>query len=342
MLVLALLLGPVVHDRLRPRERILGLAAFLFLFGGAWATGSRHTQRSLPLDLVGKLLEAPRRLFAIPGALGTSSLDEVHSVTLAAIRRDYSLPPLEGPIDVYPTGAPIACAYGLAWTPRPALESYCAGCSAELERLDAEHLRGSDAPKTVLFDVRTIDDRFPSLDDGASWPELLTRYDLAAVTSQFLVLGPPRRTRTYELVPLTRATTAPGDVVHVPDHVPVWVEIDMAPTIAHRALAAAFKAPTVFLTVMRRDGSRREYRLIPDAARAGFLLSPVVDDRRRFALLAAGAWSDLEAARVESFSITSLGANVLYAPVIGVRFFKLVFEPQVVSPKLIEAARSER
>ena len=57
------------------------------------------------------------------------------------------------------------------------IQSYAA-FTPELADLNAAYLRSSHAPDNVFFECAPIDDHYPSLDDGLSWPVLLTRYDI--------------------------------------------------------------------------------------------------------------------------------------------------------------------
>ena len=41
--------------------------------------------------------------------------------------------------------------------------------------MNAAHLRSERAPDHILFDVWSINDRFPAQDDSLSWPELEDR-----------------------------------------------------------------------------------------------------------------------------------------------------------------------
>jgi hypothetical protein len=65
----------------------------------------------------------------------------------------------------------------------------------------------------------------------------------------------------------------------------IWAHIDLQQTLAGRLLTALTKAPIVNLEATFRDGRVRQYRILPAAAAAGFLLSPVVENRFDFLAL---------------------------------------------------------
>jgi hypothetical protein len=53
---------------------------------------------------------------------------------------------------------------------------------------NASHLLGRSVPRHVFFDVTPIDNRLTTLEDGESWPLLLTQYRLVGHAGTFLVL----------------------------------------------------------------------------------------------------------------------------------------------------------
>ena len=127
---------------------------------------------------------------------------------------------MAGTVDLYPTDAAILVAHDVAYRPRPVFQSYVA-CSATLAAMNADYLRSPRAPDNILFDIQPLSwwsvwhdrGRFPTLDDGLSWPELLTRYDIAAASPQggkcsYLWLKRCREPRQYALVPLQQRTIA--------------------------------------------------------------------------------------------------------------------------------------
>jgi hypothetical protein len=101
---------------------------------------------------------------------GKASLKDPYEKEQEKIRNKYKLPSLKGTVDIYPFHQQLIFAYGLDYRPRPIFQSY-AVYTEKLAEINVEHLR-SKAPKNILFRIETIDDRYPSLEDSLSWPEL--------------------------------------------------------------------------------------------------------------------------------------------------------------------------
>jgi hypothetical protein len=215
---------------------------------------------------------------------GADGFRTAYADDLRVIAARHPLPPGADAIEVYSWGVNIPIAHGLRVTSRPAFQSYVAYSPSLAER-NAAWLRGPDAPPVVLFDIYTVDGRFPPLDDGLSWPDLLTRYDVVDASPAELVLRRGAAPRRWALSAPIESTIRIGESVPVPAVPLLWARLDIQPTLAGRLVAALYKLPPITIELAEK-GRWQSFRLV-ESARAGFLLSPVVDDRVTFALLGA-------------------------------------------------------
>ncbi len=106
-----------------------------------------------------------------------------------------------------------------------------------------------------------------------------------------------------------------GDHVAVPAAASglVWVSIDIDPTLLSHLVALVVKPPRLAIEVETGSG-RRAYRLMPAMAKAGFLLSPLVEDTLAFATLASdGRAALLSAQGVRSLRVFGGTGSWLYA-----------------------------
>ena len=227
----------------------------------------------------------------------------------AGIRRSQPLPVVSGSVDIYPVDISVLLANGLNWRPRPVFQSYSA-YTEKLARMNRDHLLSDRAPDTIFFSVNPIDGRLPALEDGLSWPLLLSRYSITRVLDNYLQME--RTLANPVLLPPESASTmsvSMGDWTNVSSQDAVWARINLQPGLWGRLVAAAFKLPPVTIEVVLKDGSRRERRFIPSMGRVGFLLSPYVGTTTDFALTALGSNGN----RVEKFRLKTESPS-LWAP----------------------------
>ena len=242
----------------------------------------RFLNRNFAVGLIDRL-DAVRQF-----SLGrqTSQLTQRYQASMATIRAFDPLPRTAGTVDAMPWDAAGLLAAGSQYRPRPVFQSFAVFNSSLIE-LNRSFLRSENAPSEIVFDVATIDDRLPALDDGALWPELIARYDAQPPGRGPALLirrALPRRAQLTRIAPDLSAGW--GTPVAIPPQAPlVWVMIDVQKNLLGRIVDFLFKLPVIDLSITFEDGSRTRRRLVPGIARNGFLLSPVVDSANGFVRL---------------------------------------------------------
>jgi len=260
--------------------------------------------------------------------------------TYAAGLRARTFPNLDihGTADVYPLSQTLALPQGLTCQPRPIFQSYSA-YTPKLAEMNAAHLRSDRAADYILFDVWTIDGRFASQDDGLSWPELLTRYVITSAADRYLVMKKSVTPRQYNLTPIGETVARFDEGIEIPSMSggPIWVTIDIRRTLYGNIIAMVYRPTRVFLTVFTRSGRAYAGRLIPAMARAGFLLSPFVENRQSFSSLASTNWqhelADLEVASARIAADGGKGVEGGYQSAVRLRFYRLEFQRQALAHK---------
>ncbi len=217
--------------------------------------------------------------------LGRSdSLEKRYEQAKEEIRSSYPFPALQGSVDIYTSEQSLLLANDVVWDPRPVLQSYSA-YTPELMRMNERHLRGAEAPDWILFDETTILDRWPSLDDGMSWPALLDNYSLVSFDGRYALLRRREAIRTasdYE--PLMDKTARLGEVISLPaPNGVLFAEADLQPTLAGRLLDLFFRPPQLRIQVTLADGEQKRYRIVSRMTQTGFVISPLVETTEEFA-----------------------------------------------------------
>lgn len=341
-------------ERKTDRGGRLALAAAV-LAGAAvsWDSLASATGIGMPnyyaISLLGDV--GPNLRAAAQLARGTSHLSNDYEHAMAAIRSGWPVPTIEGSVDIYPSRSAVPIAAGLQYAPRPVFQSYCA-YTEELAALNADHLRGPNAPAHLLLGISDGGfplDRFPTADDGPSWPEFLTRYEIERITPNFLVLRKAARPGHYEFTPFGHTDGRLNASIPIPSVAdgPVWVRIRFEPTAAGKILALLYKSPELYFSVTTRDGRTRVYRTSPGSpgsAAAGFLLSPLIDDIKAYDRLAHHL--PLTGNEVKTITLMErgwIGQGWTFRPNISVTFSRLTFsEGSVLRPDEGVADRIER
>ncbi|MBB3048506.1 hypothetical protein FHR99_002780 [Litorivivens lipolytica] len=238
---------------------------------------------------------------------------------------------LQGRVDIYPWRISCAIAADLNWSGRPILQSYSV-YTEELLVLNRNHLRSSRAPDTLLFDVAPIDGRYPSLDESLSWPVFVQHFKVTESLDQFLKLERRDTKRELTRERLRRSEARLGKVVVLPENRGnLWAEFKLKSTFLGRLWALFIKPPELMMTVMQTSGEQEVYRLVPEIAKAGFLLSPTLEDREQFADWLQRGEADTGVAQITIEA--QYGAGVLWQSDYQLTLSSFQFPAEVLTPE---------
>jgi hypothetical protein len=262
---------------------------------------------------------------------GKADLDTQYSAALASIRRTYPMPEIRTSVDIYPYDDSLAIAHKMNLDPRPVFQSYAAYTDYLVER-NASFVRTNKAPKTIFFGFGPIDGRMPSMDDAASWPELLTRYRETTHTAGFVQLERSEHPQRYQLRLLSESVVRFGENIVVPRSRSglVWARMDISQSVSGKLISFLAEPPILHLEISLADGQSRSFRLIPGIARGGFLFSPLIEDTLDFAALSSGNYPDaLAGKRVTMLRLASGHfTRFVYRPEWRIAFYELAISTQ--------------
>jgi len=207
--------------------------------------------------------------------------------SLAALKNGTPLSALDGSVDSIPSIQSAILAHGLDYRPRPNVQEYTS-YTKSLINADRQSVLGNRAPRYIIHGTGSIDARYPSLANGPMWPELLRLYEPLRMEGRYLLL----RRRTTELASLlsapVQAVARFGQGIAVPVSGAIYATIQSRQTLFGKIAQFLFKPGEMFLTVTLADHTNWRFRLVPEIARQGFVLSPLVKDNRVLAALSAG------------------------------------------------------
>lgn len=206
--------------------------------------------------------------------------------SLVQIKLRSQFPNLDGSVDSIPINQAKLISNGYDWQPRPIFQSYAAYNPALATR-NYNYLLGSKAPENIIFQPSTIDDRYPSLDDGLSWPLLISNYHPIKEVDNFIFLKKNEGIN----VPDSRRLLLDGEyvigrkVITPKNNGLVYMQLDIEPTLLGRLLNIFFKSSELRMMVYLRSGAVRNYRIIPSMAKTGFIFSPLIENSADFSSL---------------------------------------------------------
>jgi hypothetical protein len=212
----------------------------------------------------------------------TSEKDR-YNAHLSDIRQSNPLPEIQGTVDIYPYDMSLLIASGNQWSPRPVYQSFSA-YTPELAILNASYLAKKDAPDNILFSIKTIDGRYPSLDDGTSWPVLFTRYELTDVVDDYLLLKKRDHSEKQQRMSLAFSGQVNlGEIVDLSDRKGIiYTEIEINQSLIGKLFDVLYKQTPLKITAELSNGTTQTHRFIPGQAISGFILSPYIESTDDF------------------------------------------------------------
>lgn len=236
-------------------------------------------------------------------------LVSVYEEKLKELHAIEPLPALSGKSDIYPFDQIYLLASKNTWGPRPVLQSYSA-YNKPLAEIDSEFLNSQKSADNIFFRVATIDGRYPSSDDGNSWPILLMKYHPSSTAGSYLIL---QKNQGGVLVPelpiLNSATYALNTWVELPNtEQKLFASIDIQPSLLGKLKNIVFKSSHLGIAVRLADGSTKYFRLVAGNVSTNFLLSPLIESTEQFSFLYKDSIL-LHKNRVEAISIWVEGSS---------------------------------
>ena len=310
LFLVLLMVFPLRWNEGRRDRRILGVAVLIAVIVGAMAASWRIPPFSRLRGLNVPGTSWVNLKVAASTTFGGDPYRSAYHEAAARIRHDQPLPAIPGTVDIYSPDLAGVILSGLRYTPRPVFQSYCA-YTPRLSQINRSFLDCPLAPDWILFGMKTIDGRYPTLDDGPSWPALLSRYRVTGTAGDLLILQRWPDPRNVILAPMETISGDLGRPLRLPtakDHGVIWAQIDLHETMSYRLAEALYKPAEVYIQVVTVGGTTKTYRLIPAMARTGFLLAPLIDSSLQFGELSEGKWpANLANQQIASLTIRYSG-----------------------------------
>jgi hypothetical protein len=235
-------------------------------------------------------------------------LNKSYDSALQHIRSQDPLPPLRGTVDIYPWDIATILAHGLEYQPRPIFQSYSVYTEALIEK-NKYFLQSQKASEHILFNVLDIDNRLPSMMEGANWLEILNRYDVVDIFKNYVLLSKRNLPKESFLLEDGHSfNVAFDEVIKLPEDMTlIWSSIHIEKSSFGKVLKTFYKSPILYIEITYANGDIGRNRIVPQVANAGFILSPKIENKEDFVIFALEPEVLLSNKKVVSIRLTGEG-----------------------------------
>ncbi len=180
----------------------------------------------------------------------------------------------------------------LNYRPRPVIQSYSV-FNSYLAKLNGDFYSSDSAPDYLLLKIQSIDYRMPMMDDPVVWRIVPHRYDFVLAERGYQLWRKlPKQFNESDIAPkpLKSTSLAIGEKLSLAEyaHKQLWVRIDLKQTLFGRLHTFLYKPPHVTLIVTDENGHDSEFFMPLPQGKAGFILSPIIEDAVAFVAYANG------------------------------------------------------
>lgn len=216
-----------------------------------------------------------------------SELQNVFNENIRIAAGKCKLPSLNGMSDYY--GWDSICLIGSNnyWKPRPVFQSL-GSFDSKLIKKNEQNLRGQNAIKNVFFENKSIDNRYPLLEDSLSWLAIFDNYIYVSSylknDKEKIALFVKKYNYTHSNFRIldNRQYKTNEKIILPYGHNNLFVRFYFHKTFFGSICNLLFKIPKIEIEVTYSNLNQKVYRLIPKMAEAGFLLSPTIESTDEF------------------------------------------------------------
>lgn len=241
------------------------------------------------------------------------------------------------PIDVVPWEISLIPANNLTWQPRPVFQSYSA-YTGSLDKINSESLI-YNKPDNIIYHFSSIDKRHPFFDEPETFFNMFCNYHISSQfpdfistekLNQMIILERRKYPISSEAKKVNTFSMRWNEYIIVEnrDKELVRAKIKIKYSIIGKIYKTLFRNPPVSINLTYVDGQERYYRIIPENANNGVIISHLPRSSNEALKLFQGELP----IQVKSFSFSNVNP-LLYRPQI---------EGDLVSYSLLDAAFEQK
>lgn len=231
-------------------------------------------------------------------------------------------------VDIVPWEISLVAANNLNWKPRPIFQSYSAYTTA-LDNLNFKSL--SAEPRDYIFyDFSAIDGRHPFFDEPRTFAYIFCNYKLNSYLpkssqqnkfsypTNLLLLEKLSSSGCSPSVSTSKTSTVRwnnSQHIEASDRSIILAKVKFTYSLFGKIYKSLFRSPPVTMQVTYADGSKRDYRIIPENSDNGVIFSHLPKDDNE----ALSFFHRQLPAQVQSFKFHATN-SLLYSPTIEINF----------------------
>jgi hypothetical protein len=202
------------------------------------------------------------------------------------VRENYLLPSFPGTTDIYRNQQTYLLTSFNKWNPRPVFQSVNV-FHPILAKMNKQHLLDiKRAPNIIFYRFDTIDNRFPTLDDGISLPIIENNYILIDEFKDYLIFKRNKNLRPFTLDNnlITTQTAVLEEKIDLSlyNNRPLYLKININKTLISKFILFFYKITPLSIEIELENNKIMRYRLNSSICNDGFILSPLVTDNTTF------------------------------------------------------------
>jgi hypothetical protein len=209
-----------------------------------------------------------------------NNLKELYNAKIFQIRSKKKIKLLPGTVDIYTVNTIDLLSTNMLWKPRPIFQSY-SSYTEKLINFNENSLEGPYAPDFLLVNLETIDNRFPLLDDGSSYLKMLSNYNFYDVDSNYIYLKKnlsPIKLSMRKILS-KKVEYNQKQIIPKSNNGLIFAKIKIKENTLSMIYNKIYKLPLLYIYVYTNTLVKK-YRIIPNMAENGFILSPLVETRQ--------------------------------------------------------------
>ncbi|WP_284650994.1 hypothetical protein [Flavobacterium terrisoli] len=186
-------------------------------------------------------------------------------------------------VDIYPWNVQLLLMNKLNYGPRPVIQSYIA-YTKHLENMNFDHYNSGKAPEYVIYDVASIDGRYPFFDEPKVNLALIKNYKVVdkfdfdgrslVLLQKRLDFKPVKLEKTKEYAMLIDSPLIP--------HEDIFYEVSVYNNLLGKVVTVIEHSPEISLEIYTEDGNIAKHRTSKSLLESGVFYDRIINETKYF------------------------------------------------------------